>query len=231
MVAAAVIGAAVVGAAGSAVAGSEAASATNNASNASVAEQNSALQQQATLSAPYRAVGQGAISQYENLLGTGPNSNSQTISQALAQTPGYQFTQQQGEQGILNAASAAGGFSGNTVTALDRYNTGLAQNTYQTALGNSLNAVQLGQAAAAGQAANIGNAASNISSTLTNQGNNIANVDIGEAAGISKAVGNAGNQYVEYSALQSLNNGGGAGVDNTAPTSVAGMNQGGYTLN
>jgi hypothetical protein len=204
MVAAAIVGAAVVGAAGSAVAGSEAASATNNATNASVAEQNSALSQQAALSAPYRGVGTQAIGQYENLLGIGPGANAQTIQQALQNTPGYQFTQQQGEQGILNAASAAGGVSGNTLTALDRYNTGLADQTYQNALSNAQGAVGIGQAAAAGQAANIGQAAGTISNAYTTQGTNIANIDIGEAAGISKAIGGAANNYAEYSALQAL---------------------------
>jgi hypothetical protein len=208
MVAAAIVGAAVVGAAGSAVAGSEAAGATKDASNAAISEQNAALQQQAALSAPYRGVGTAAIGQYENLLGIGPNANAQTIQQALENTPGYQFTQQQGEQGILNAASAAGGFSGNTATALDRYNTGLADQTYQQALGNSLNAVELGQSAAAGQAANIGNAANTISNAQIQQGTNIANIDIGTAAGISKAIGGAANNYAEYSALQALNSGG-----------------------
>ena len=204
MVAAAIVGAAVVGGVATSVAGSSAASATNNATNASVSEQNAALANQNALSQPYRDVGTDAIGQYESLLGVGPNANSATIQQALANTPGYQFTQKQGETGILNAASASGGLSGNTLTALDQYNTGLADNTYQQALGNNLNAVQLGQAAAAGQAANIGNAANNISSNLTTQGTNIANIDMGEAAGISKAIGSGANNYMEYSALQSL---------------------------
>lgn len=206
MVAAAVIvgGAALASAGATAYAGSQAAGATRDASNAAITEQQAALQQQAALSQPYRDVGSNAIGQYESLLGTGPNSNAQTIQQALEKTPGYQFTQQQGEQGILNAASAAGGVSGNTLTALDRYNTGLADQTYQQALGNSLNAVELGQSAAAGQAANIGNAANNISSTLVNQGNNIANIDIGTAAGISKAIGSGANNAIEIGALQAL---------------------------
>lgn len=205
MVAAAIIGAAVVAGGSAMAAGSMAAGATKDASNAAISEQQQALNQQAQLSQPYRDVGTGAISQYEALLGTGPNSNAQTIQQALENTPGYQFTQSQGQKGILNAASASGGVSGNTLTALDQYNTGLADQTYQTALGNSFNAVQLGQAAAAGQAANIGNAANNISSTLTNQGTNIANIDIGTAAGISKAVSGGAQNYAEYSALQALN--------------------------
>jgi hypothetical protein len=205
MVAAAVIGAAAVGAVGSMAAGSMAAGATTSASNASISEQNAALAQQAQLAAPYTAIGQAATPQYESLLGIGPNANAGTIQQALSQTPGYQFTQSQGEQGIMNAASASGGVSGNTLTALDTFNTGLADNTYQNALSNAQGAVGIGQAAAAGQAANIGQAAGTISSTLSNQGTNLANIDIGTAAGISKAIGGGANNYMEYSALQALN--------------------------
>jgi len=194
----------VAGAAATAIAGSDAASATQNATNASINEQNQTLAKQQALNQPYDNVGLGAIQQYENLLGTGPNSNQQTISEALKNTPGYQFTQQQGEQGILNAASAAGGVSGNTLTALDKYNTGLADQTYQNALGNAQGAVGMGQAAAAGQAANVGQAGQTISNALTTQGTNLANIDIGEAAGISKALQNTANSGTELYAINQL---------------------------
>jgi hypothetical protein len=205
VVAAVVVGAAaVVGAGATAYAGNEAKVATEDASNASIAEQKSALSQQEQLEAPYNKIGTDATSQYEALLGVGPNANAQTIGAALKNTPGYQFTQQQGEQGILNAGSAAGGLSGNTLTALDQYNTGLADQTYQTALNNSMGAVQLGQAAASGTAANIGSAASNISNTETSQGANIASIDVNEAAGISKALGSGANQLGSAQEAQTL---------------------------
>lgn len=58
-----------------------------------------------------------------------------TAAEAAA-TPGYQFTQQQGNKGILQGAAAAGGaISGGTLKALDSYNTGLADSTY----GNTFN--------------------------------------------------------------------------------------------
>ena len=66
-----------------------------------------------------------------------------------------------------------------------------------------------GQAAAAGQAQNVGTAAGNIGQALTAQGNNIAGIDANTVAGITKSIGNAGNQYLEYQTLQSLNNQGG----------------------
>jgi hypothetical protein len=213
MVAAAVIGGAVIGAAGSAVAGGEAASATTSAANTAAGVQEQALQQQAQLAAPYTGLGTAAMSNYERLLGIGggANSNPASIEKALASTPGYQFTQQQGETGILNAASAAGGVSGNTLTALDQYNTGLADQTYQQALNNAFAPVQLGQAAAAGQASNIQTGASNLGNIAIGQGQNLANIDIGTAAGISNAIGNASNQYVENQTIGSLLNAGNQG--------------------
>lgn len=246
MVAAAVIGGAVasagIGAIGSASAAGSAANATNNATNASIAEQNAALQQQATLSAPYRALGQGAIPTLQGLLGiggqpatgasggagglTGPNAsgpgaaaatssstsgtgaqNTAQIEQTLQNMPGYQFTQQQGTQNTVNQAAAMGlGLSGNTLEGLSQFNTGLADQTYQQQIGNLENTVNTGQAAAAGQAANIGNAAGNISSSLTSQGNNLAGIYSNEIAGITKAAGNGINQGIGAYTLAGLGN-------------------------
>ena len=207
MVAAAIVGAAAIGAAGSAVAGSEAASATQSASNAAIAQQQAALQQQAQLSAPYRQLGQNAMGAYQNLLGIGANGqvNPQLAEQTLQNMPGYQFQQQQGQQQTLNAASAMGlGLSGNTLQALSKYNQGLADSTYQQELQNLLAPVQLGQAAAAGQAANIGNAANNMSNIMVGQGQNQANIAIGEMGGITGSINNAVNQYTTMNTLKGL---------------------------
>ena len=211
MVAAAVVASGVIAAGATAAAGSEAAGATQAASNAAINEQQSALSQQAQLSAPYRGVGTDAIGQYEALLGIGPGgtSNPAGIQSALENTPGYQFTQKQGETGILNAASAAGGVGGNTLAALDTYNTGLASGTYQQVLGDYGTAVQTGQAAAAGQAQNVGNAAANIGSTLINQGNNIAGIDANVAAGIGKAFGNTSDNLITQQTIGALKTQGG----------------------
>ena len=219
MVAAAVIAGAVVAGGATVAAGSMASNATSSAANASIAEQNAALAQQKELAAPYTGLGQAAIPQYEALLGigSGGQGSAGTLA-ALQNTPGYQFTQQQGETGILNQASLGGGVGGNTLAALDTFNTGLADNTYQQALSNAQGAVGIGQAAAAGQASNIGTAAGNISSTLVNQGNTQAGIDANLAKGITGSITNAGNQYLSYQTLQSLNNQGTPAA--AAPVSV-----------
>lgn len=210
MVAAAVVGVASV--AGTVIAGGEAADATKSASKAAIAQQNVALAEQSRLSQPYRDLGQSAIPQLQSLLGIGkPGQSAQDASaaqlQTLRNTPGYQFQQQQGTQNTVNAASAQGmSLSGNTLEGLSKFNQGLADTTYQQAVGNLENTVNTGQAAAAGQAANVGNAASNIGNTLINQGNTLAGIDVNEAAGITKAIGNTYNTAMTNNTLQGLNN-------------------------
>jgi len=221
-VAGAIAGAAVVGAAGSMIAGSEAASATRDASNAAIAQQQAALQQQAQLSAPYRQLGQNAMGAYQNLLGIGANGqvNPQLAEQTLQNMPGYQFQQQQGQQQTLAAAGAMGmGLSGNTLQALSKYNQGLADSTYQQELQNLLAPVQLGQAAAAGQAANIGAGAANMGNIMMGQGQNQANIAIGQMGGITGSIGNAMNQYTTMNTLKALQGGSAVGASPyVAPT-------------
>lgn len=199
------IGAVVAGGA-TAYAGSQAAGATHDASNAAISEQDKALGQQAELSKPYRDLGQSEIPTLKNLLGIG----GADPTKALEATPGYQFQQKEGTQNTVNQASAMGlGLSGNTLEGLSKFNQGLAGTTYQQAVGNAENVVGMGQAAAAGQAANVGTAAGNISGIQVNQGNTLAGIDANTTAGISKSIGNAGNQFITATTLQGLQNPGG----------------------
>lgn len=277
----AIVGAAVVGAGATIYASNQASSATRSASNAAITEQEKALQQQATLSQPYRDLGTSNIQTYQNLLtggapsqplsyeawaaqqGQGPGQpggatsmpgrppmsvdgvgramltrggaggpagasgasqaayqqylknfkptggGAAGIQQTLESLPGYQFTR---DQGIEAAKRANPNLSGNQVVAAEQYGAGLADQTYAERLQQLLQPVQIGQAAAAGQAANIGNAASDISGTLINQGNTQAGIDANTAAGLAKLAGNASGQYMTYQTLQGLNNpGGGVG--------------------
>jgi hypothetical protein len=241
MVAAAVIGAAAVGAAGSAVAGSESASATNNASNAAISQQQQALNTQTQLSQPYRDLGTNNIQTYQNLL-TGANgpagSNAApgsatagaNIEQTLQNTPGYQTTLNTGVEASQRAAAASGlNLSGNQVAGTQAYGSQLADSTYQQQLGNLLQPIQLGQAAAAGQAANVGTSASNMAQIGINQGTNTANIDANEIAGITKASSTAGNQLLTYNILQGLNSPNSTPTYNpSAPTQN--IDQGGYIM-
>src|SRR5207302_4056878 len=76
-------------------------------------------------------------------------------------------------------------------------------------VGNLENVAGIGQAAAAGQAANIGNAATNVGNIAIGQGNTLAGIYANEAAGITKSIGNAYNTYELNQTLQGLGYGGG----------------------
>lgn len=85
-----------------------------------------------------------AIAQMEAMFGQGGNTTSplygllakRFTGDDLQNDPGYQFTRDEGMRGIQNTAAARGGlYSGSTLKALSRFNTGLADQTF----GNAFN--------------------------------------------------------------------------------------------
>src|ERR1700686_3313824 len=96
--------------------------------------------------------------------------------------------------------------SGNTLQALDTFSTGLADSTYQSAVGNAQNAVTIGQNAAAGTGSGILQTGAQNSNLLMNQGNTIAGINVNEAAGITKAISGGINQGTTLNTLAGLNN-------------------------
>lgn len=224
-IAAAIIGGAVLGAGASMIAGSKAAGATKDAAASARQSQLDALAQQKQLSAPYTQLGQDAIAKYEALLGITPQGSGTgrgpaprpgtfpggaSIQETLAGMPGYQFAKKEGLDATKAQAGSMGmALSGNTLEALDTFSTGLADQTYNQELQNLLAPIQIGQGAAAGQAANIGAGAANLGNIAINQGNNLAGIYANETAGIARAIGNAGNQYLTMQTLKNLQGGGG----------------------
>jgi hypothetical protein len=211
MVAAAVIGGAVIGAAGSSIAGGKAASATKSAAATSATVQREGLAQQERLSAPYRQAGEQALSQYQSLLGLKPGGVSP--EQIIAQTPGYQFQFDQGKKAATNQASAMGlSLSGNQLTALTNYGQGQATGAYGDYANRLAGLSSMGQASAAGQAANVGATANNLSDISMQRGQSLANIGIGTTAGITGSIQGAINDYTTMNTLSALSNpGGGSG--------------------
>jgi hypothetical protein len=152
------IAAAGIGAAGSLGAANAQAGASENAANLQAQEAQNSLNfqkqefgtEQQNL-APFLQAGQGAVGELSNLTKT-PGQGLLTpwtqqfqapTAQQAAQTPGYQFQLQQGEQALQNSAAAQGGLlSGGTATALDQYSQGLASTDYQQAYNNALTQYQ-----------------------------------------------------------------------------------------
>jgi hypothetical protein len=226
MVAAAVgIGTAVAGVAGSAMSSNAASSAADTqaaaANNASALQWQQFQQMQQNLQ-PYMQLGSGSIPGLQAQLGRlgGMNFSFNPTEQQLEQTPGYQFTLQQGLKGVDNAVSAKGlNLSGAQMKGIGQYTTGLADQTYQQQYQNALQSfmtnygiqsdqynrlsglVGLGQNAAAG----VGNAGLQTANTagnfLTSGANAQAAGTIGSANAINAGLGSAAQGGLLYSLL------------------------------
>lgn len=124
---------------------------------------------------PEQTLGVGAVSS----LGAALGLNGQAPNYAgFENSPGYQFTQQMGDQGIQRAAAAGGNlYSTSTIANLDKYNTGLASQTYQNYVGNLLSAAGLGNTANSG-----------IANARLQTGNNVSQALIGAGAQNQSAV-------------------------------------------
>jgi len=158
--------------------------------------------------APYEQAGQQAFGEQQALIGLqGPEAQQQAIA-ALQASPQFQALQQQGENAILQNASATGGLrGGNVQAALAQFRpqvlSSLIEQQYGrlggiagAGLGVTSDLVARGQASAAGQAASGMTSASNIANLLANQGQaiaggqiargNVARQTFGDILGIAK---------------------------------------------
>lgn len=236
MVAAAVgVGSAVAGIAGSAMsagAASDAAQTQADAANNAANMQWQQFQQMQKNLQPYMDLGtnniQGMQSQLAKLGGMQFSFNP--TQQQLEQTPGYQFTLQQGLKNTNNALAAKGlNLSGAQAKGMADYTTGLADQTFQQQYQNALQQfatnygvntdqfnrlsglVGLGENAAAG----VGNAglqtASNAGNMLTSGANASAAGRIGTANAINSGLSSAANGGLLYSLMNNSGGGGSGG--------------------
>jgi hypothetical protein len=145
--------------------------------------------------APYVNAGTGAIGSYQNLLGLGGAGQQQQAIAQLQQSPQFSQMIQQGENAILQNASATGGLrGGNTQAALAQFRPQLLNQLIQQQLGNYGGLAQLGQASAAGQAsagmqtgANIGNLYSQLGVGQANAAQQVGAAQAGRAIAAGKA--------------------------------------------
>lgn len=121
MVAAAVVGAAVVGGVMSSQAQSDAASSAANAqmnsANASIAANQQQFAAMKELLKPYSDAGLGSLTAQQNLIGLNGNSAQSIAIKNLTDSSQFAALTNQGEQGILQNASATGGLRGGNVQA------------------------------------------------------------------------------------------------------------------
>lgn len=169
MPAAAVVGAAVVGsaissrnsskAAGKAAdaqsrASQQAADAQAAATEKGIAEQRRQFDKMVSLLSPYVSAGGSSLTAQKNLLGLGGAGAQQRAVSAIEQSPYFKATAKQGENAILQNASATGGLRGGNVQgALGQFRPQLLNQLVQQQYANLGGITNMGQSAAAGQAA------------------------------------------------------------------------------
>jgi hypothetical protein len=214
-IAAAIVGTAVVG---SAIIGSNAsrsaASTQADAANQATASNQAALAQQAEMSLPYRTAGTTAVNQLSAMTQPGGALTKEFAYQPFSYQadPGYAFRMKEGLNAMNATAAARGGLiSGNALRAGQRFgqemgsqeygnafnrylqNYANAQNTFQLNRTNQLEPLKFlsgqGQAAAAGQASNIGSMAAQNAALTTGAANAQAAGQVGSANAYSNAVG------------------------------------------
>src|SRR5664279_5261930 len=228
------IAAAVVGAGASLYGASQASSAAKGAA----AQNQAQFAYNAASQMPFELAGQGALSGLSALSNSGSNGPGGTNYLAMAQgampgqmtqaqleqTPGYQFTLNQGLQATQNSAAARGlGVSGAALKGAAKYATGLADSNYQTQFNNAqqqfsdygtLNSTQQGnltnQFNRLNSVAGLGESATSGQGTtgaqLTNQSGNAlmtaGNASAAGTVGVGTAATSAANNYLTYNMLQ-----------------------------
>jgi hypothetical protein len=175
----------------SAKAAGKAADAQSDASEAGIAEQQRQFDKLTELLAPYANAGFGALGQQQNILGLNGAGAQQAAISGIENSPYFQSTAKQGENAILQNASATGGLrGGNTQGALAQFRPQLLNQLVQQQYQNLGGITSLGQNAAA-QTGNAGmQSASNISGLLAQQGQAQAGGYIGQANATNQLVGN-----------------------------------------
>jgi hypothetical protein len=142
-----------------------------DATNAGIAQQNKQFEAIQSLLKPYVDAGTGALTGQQNLLGLNGGTAQKSAIDALQSSPQFTSLLAQGENSILQNASATGGLrGGNTQAALGQFSPALLAQIIDQQYGRLGGLSSMGQNAAAG----VGNAGmqtgNNISNLLQQQG-------------------------------------------------------------
>jgi hypothetical protein len=170
--------------------------------------------------APFLGVGKDFANQ---LLTRAPELTRtfQPTQAELEATPGYQFTKNQGLQGVQNSYASKGlGISGAALKGAGEYATGLADQTYQHQLENFLKqnqqqynmllgGAQLGANAATGASQNAIATGQGVAGNLVGAGN----AEAGGAIGVGNALTGATSGISQYALLNQLMQGSQTGAN------------------
>ena len=189
-----IAGSAVIGAGASIFGGNKAADEQKKAAKKAAKLQKQALAQQLALTKPYVEAGTNALAEYQKLAPYEDFGMKQ-----FQADPGYNFRMAEGLKGLERSAAARGLLqSGGTLKGIQQYGQNLASAEYQNAFGRYLTEREArmspyayltgqGQAAAVGQATNVGTTGANLAQIAMAKGD----VQAAQAAGMGSAIGNA----------------------------------------
>ena len=157
---------------------SQAADAANNAANLQaqsaqmgIDEQKRQFDKIIELLTPYVTAGTGSLTAQQDILGLNGNDAQQKIIEGIQNSPEFQAYTQQGENAILQNASATGGLrGGNTQAALSQFRPQLLSKLIQQRFQNLGGITSIGQSSAAGQAAAGQQTGMNIADLLNQKG-------------------------------------------------------------
>ena len=191
-VAAAVVGSAVIGGVVASSSASKAAKAQTQAADAAAAEQRAARQELQTLLAPYTAAGIPALQAQMSALGLNGEEAQQVYVTQQEQSPIFQALARQGEEALLQKASATGGLRGGNIQgALAQFRPAMLNEFLQQQYERLGGIAKVGQASAAGVGTAGMNAATNIGGYLTDAGQAIAGGAIAQGNAWNNALGTA----------------------------------------
>lgn len=186
-------------------AASTAAGAQTAASEAGIAEQRRQFDAIQKLLAPYVSSGETAIGAQKNLIGLGGAGEQQKAIEGLQNSPQFQMLQQQGENALLQNASATGGLrGGNLQAALAQFRPQILSQLIESQYGKLGALSGLGQASAAGQAAAAQQTGSDIAALLGQQGAAQAGSALASGQAQAQAWGSVGQSIGSVAALKAM---------------------------
>ncbi len=163
-------------------AASESASIQGDASAAGIAEQRAARLAMEKLLSPYLSAGTTALGQQQALLGLSGADAQRNAYSAIENSAGFQAQVQQGENAMLQNASATGGLRGGNIQgALAQYRPAMLTNAINQQYANLGGLTQMGQNSAAGVGSSGMTSANNVASLLAQQGAASAGGVLGQA--------------------------------------------------
>ena len=202
-----------------------AAGAQSEASRLQIAESRRQFDEIRKLLEPYTTAGTGALSQQQALLGLSGAGAQRSAISALEQSPQMQALTQQGENAILQNASATGGLrGGNIQAALAQFRPQILSSMIESQYSKLGGLTSLGQNAAAG----VGNAGMNASNQVNQALGNIGSAQAGAALASGQAQAGFANTLGQVGGFVGSRLFGGMNPAGSGPGSIGDAGMGNY---